>query len=237
MDGMIDPDVLVVGAGPTGLTLACDLARRGVRVRLIDRAPQFPTGSRGKGLSPRTLEVLDDLGVVDTVLASGVTHLPHRKYRGAEVVDETDPEEGREATPEVPYPVGLMIPQWRLEQILRQHLADLGGVVETGTELHELVQDPDGVTATVTTPSGGCARVRARYLVGCDGGRSTVRRLLGLKLHGHTPQAQVMAVGGVRVDGLDRDAWHQWFTQDGGIMVCPLPGTDCFQVQASPELV
>jgi 2-polyprenyl-6-methoxyphenol hydroxylase-like FAD-dependent oxidoreductase len=79
-------DVLIVGAGPTGLTLACDLARRGIATRIIDRAPVFPHGSRGKGLSPRSLEVLDDLGVIDRVLAAGVTHLPHRKYRGTEVV-------------------------------------------------------------------------------------------------------------------------------------------------------
>jgi choline dehydrogenase-like flavoprotein len=73
-------DVLVVGAGPTGLTLACDLARRGVAVRIVDRAPEFPRGSRGKGLSPRSLEVLDDLGLIDQLLKAGVTHLPHRKY-------------------------------------------------------------------------------------------------------------------------------------------------------------
>src|SRR5215470_15429333 len=109
-------DVLVVGAGPTGLTLACDLARRGVAVRIVDRAPQVPAGSRGKGLSPRSLEVLDDLGVIDRMLAAGATHLPHRKYRGAEVVAEADPEAGREPTPDIPYPVGLMIPQWRVEQ-------------------------------------------------------------------------------------------------------------------------
>jgi 2-polyprenyl-6-methoxyphenol hydroxylase-like FAD-dependent oxidoreductase len=84
-------DVLVVGAGPTGLTLACALARHGVAVRIVDRVSEFPQGSRGKGLNPRTIEVLDDLGVVDDVLASGRTHLPHRKYRGAEVVAEVDP--------------------------------------------------------------------------------------------------------------------------------------------------
>jgi 2-polyprenyl-6-methoxyphenol hydroxylase-like FAD-dependent oxidoreductase len=106
----------VVGAGPTGLTLACDLARRGVAVRIVDRAPEFPHGSRGKGLSPRSLEVLDDLGVVDQLLKSGVTHLPSRKYRGAEVIAEADPRAGWLPTPDVPYPTGLMLPQWRVER-------------------------------------------------------------------------------------------------------------------------
>src|ERR1051326_8987503 len=122
MRGVPQTDVLVVGAGPTGLTLACDLARRGVAVRIVDRAPEFPAGSRGKGLSPRSLEVFDDLGVIDRMLASGATHVPHRKYRGAEVVAEVDPEAGRLPTPDVPYPVGLMIPPWRGEQVLPARL-------------------------------------------------------------------------------------------------------------------
>jgi 2-polyprenyl-6-methoxyphenol hydroxylase-like FAD-dependent oxidoreductase len=231
MPAMTQTDVLVAGAGPTGLTLAYDLARRGVAVRIVDRAPEFPHGSRGKGLSPRSLEVLDDLGVVGQLLTSGVTHLPHRKYRGAQVVAETDPGDGRVSTPDVPYPTGLLIPQWRVEQALRERLAEFGVAVESGAELGDFSEDADGVTATVAG-----TRIQARYLVGCDGGRSTVRRGLGLRLHGETPDVQLMAVGDVGVEGLGRDAWHQWFADDGAIMLCPLPGTDVFQVQASHEL-
>jgi 2-polyprenyl-6-methoxyphenol hydroxylase-like FAD-dependent oxidoreductase len=224
-------DVVVVGAGPTGLTLACDLARRGVAVRIVDRAQEFAGGSRGKGLSPRSLEVLDDLAVIDRVLASGITHLPHRKYQGAEVIAEVDPEAGLVRTPDIPYPTGLMIPQWRVEQILRERLADFGVAVELGAELRSFRQHADGVTAMI-----GEAQLEARYLVGCDGGRSTVRTALGLPLRGQTPDIQLMAVGDVEVDGLGRDAWHQWFTGGSAIMLCPLPGTRAFQVQASHEL-
>src|ERR1700716_1339497 len=74
---MTQADVLVVGAGPTGLTLACDLARRGVAVRIVDRVPEFPHGSRGKGLSPRSLEGFDDLGVADPVPKARLTPRPH----------------------------------------------------------------------------------------------------------------------------------------------------------------
>src|ERR1700685_3760064 len=101
---MAQTDVLVVGGGPTGLTLALDLARRGVAVRIIDQAPEFPCGSRGKGLSPRSLEVLDDLAAIDQVLACGTTRMPHRKYRGAEVIAEIDPGAGQVPTPDIPYP-------------------------------------------------------------------------------------------------------------------------------------
>lgn len=222
--------VLVVGAGPTGLTLALDLARRGTPVRVVEKTPGFATGSRGKGLSPRTLEVLDDLGVIDEALASGVTHLPHRRYQGAEVVAEVDAVAGVRPSAEVPYPVGLLIPQWRVEEILRERLAGYGVSVELGAELTAFSQDAAGVTALVNG-----AEIRVDYLVGCDGGRSPIRKALGIGFLGETSETQLMACGDVKVDGLDRAAWHQWFTAEGAMMLCPLPGTDSFQVQASPE--
>src|ERR1700759_4184301 len=86
-----DTSVLIVGAGPTGLTLACELARRGVSFRLIDKAEKYFAGSRGKGLQPRSLEVMDDFGIVDEILALGRFHLPFRGYDGATVLGERDP--------------------------------------------------------------------------------------------------------------------------------------------------
>jgi len=225
--------VLVVGAGPTGLTLACDLARRGVFVRVIDQAQEFATGSRGKGLQPRTLEVFDDLGVVDEILAAGNRRLIFRQYRGTELIREIDPSAAYPRTPDVPYPSALLIPQWSVERILRARLAELGVAVELGRELVELEQNGDAVLATVAG-QGGTQKTEVDYLVGCDGGRSGVRKSLGIPLEGTTAATEQLLIGDVEVDGLAPDAWYQWFTPEHVTLLCPLPGTQAWQFQASP---
>ena len=88
MESLTDADVLIAGAGPTGLTLALELARRGVGVRIIDKADRFSVGSRGDGISPRTLEVFEDLGVLDEVIGSGISAPLTRVYAGKQVVWE-----------------------------------------------------------------------------------------------------------------------------------------------------
>ncbi|MFF3458974.1 FAD-dependent oxidoreductase [Streptomyces sp. NPDC002730] len=224
-------DVLIVGAGPTGLTLAYDLARRGVTVRIIDKNAAHHHGSRGKTLHPRSLEILEDLGVADRIVADGTAHLMFRKYFDGEYVSDIDPFAGDGPAPDAPFDSGVFIGQWRIEEILRDRLAACGVQVELGAELIGFVQDADGVTATLTDGR----RIQAAYLVGCDGGRSAVRNTLGLPFEGHTEQVQAMVCGDVEAGGISRDYWHQWFTPDGAIMLCPIPGTDSFQLQATPE--
>ncbi|MGJ6968060.1 FAD-dependent oxidoreductase [Streptosporangium sp. G11] len=152
---MDQTQVLVVGAGPTGLTLAVDLARRGVDVRIVERSPEPPAGSRGKGVQPRTQEVLDDLGVIEEVLATGEIYPAMRAYREDRVIWEGRMHEIREPDAEVPYPMVLMQPQWRIERILRDRLAELGRRVEFGVEVTGFEQDEDGVTVTLTGPGLG----------------------------------------------------------------------------------
>ena len=123
---MNETQVLIVGAGPTGLTLAIELARRGVGFRIVEKTPGHPAGSRGKGLQPRTQEIFDDLGVIDEVSATGRDYPPLRAYAGDEVVWEGGMHEHREPEAAVPYPMVLMQPQWRTERILRDRLAELG---------------------------------------------------------------------------------------------------------------
>jgi 2-polyprenyl-6-methoxyphenol hydroxylase-like FAD-dependent oxidoreductase len=222
--------VLIVGAGPTGLTLACELARRGTAVRIIEKSPEFHSGSRGKTLNPRSLEVFESLGILPELLAHGRTDLLLRKYRDGEIVTDTDPFAVLEPTPSAPYVRGLFIAQWQVEEILRTRLAEWGVTVELGTELTGFEQTEKSVVAT--TAAG--KRIAAEYLVACDGGRSTIRKSLPVTFDGRTEEGRMMILGDVEAEGLSRDHWHQWIDEDGAILLCPL-GERSFQLQALPE--
>jgi 2-polyprenyl-6-methoxyphenol hydroxylase-like FAD-dependent oxidoreductase len=206
----MDVDVLIAGAGPTGLTLALDLVRRGIRVRIVDKAGRVSVGSRGDGIQPRTLEVFEDLGVLDEVLSSGIPAPVTRIYAHDQVVWE-----GRMAEPvaprsDVPYPNLWFVPQWRTEQILRSRLAAHGVHVELSAGVVDFDQDEDGVT---TRLEGGEA-LRVAYLVGADGGRSTVRRRLAVSFVGETNDDVALLLADVRVEGLDHEYGHGWMLDE-----------------------
>ncbi|MGW6705638.1 FAD-dependent monooxygenase [Streptomyces sp. NPDC054956] len=230
-------DVLVVGAGPTGLALALDLTRRGVRTLVVERAGSLFPGSRGKGLQPRTLEVLDDLGVGDAVQASsapapigqiwqdGTPVGEHNMLGDSGVGGPTDTE---------PHPRARLLPQWRTQEILCERLTGLGGRIAFGTALSALGQDADGVTAHLADGS----TLRAAYLVAADGGRSTVRKALGIGMTGETVDPAPMVVADVRLrpGALDRDHWHLFpGADDGFAALCPLPGTEDYQLVARTD--
>jgi 2-polyprenyl-6-methoxyphenol hydroxylase-like FAD-dependent oxidoreductase len=225
-------DALIVGAGPTGLTLACLLARSGVAVRLIDANPEPQRGSRGKGLQPRSLELFDDLGIVERVVARGVLGMPIRSHDEKGNVEIQDLQRRPPPRPDAPYLASLLTPQWRVEEALRARLAESGGAPEFGVELTGFTQDDEAVVADVAS-AGGPAKIRARWLVGCDGGRSVVRHAAGISFLGETLDMFRMLLGDFGVEGLDRDHWHTWRGPEGFLALCPLPSTDQFQLQAS----
>ncbi|WP_223864438.1 FAD-dependent oxidoreductase [Streptomyces sp. 5-10] len=224
-----EPDVLICGAGAAGLTLAIDLARRNVGFLLIDKAAGPFMGSRGKGIQPRSQEVFEDLGVIDRVVASGGEYPVQRFYADEGPVDRpairmSDP------TPEEPYQIPLLVPQFLTERCLRERLAELGHAPLYGHELTGIDQDDDGVSARIATPTGE-RTVRAAYLVGADGGSSFVRKSLDIGFPGRTLGVRAV-VADVRADGVSADAWHRWGQgTDAQVSLCPLCGTDMFQYQ------
>ena len=202
---MVDTDVLIVGAGPVGLTLAIDLGRRGIDCVLIERkpAPQFlPKMER---CNARTMEIFRRLGLADRIRAAGLPphvpmdvyvalamnerpllHLPYPSVAQARA-DIAACRDG--SMPLEPY---QLISQYTLEPLLAAEAASLPSVrICFSTEFVSLSQDTEHVQATVRTASGPDSRITARYLVGCDGGTSAVRRHLGIELSGDAGLAQL----------------------------------------------
>jgi bifunctional hydroxylase/dehydrase len=180
----VDTDVIVVGAGPTGLMLAGELRLGGAEVLVAERLPE-PTGqSRGLGFTARTMEIFDQRGLVP---AFGGLETSPRGHFGGIQFDYTVLPDGHFGA--------RGIPQSQTEAVLQQWAVALGADVRRGWELLELSQDGDAVQAAVATPEG-VRQLRARYLVGCDGGHSTVRRLAGFDFPG-TPASREMYLADV----------------------------------------
>jgi 2-polyprenyl-6-methoxyphenol hydroxylase-like FAD-dependent oxidoreductase len=222
----ISTDVLICGAGAAGLALAIELGRRGVAFQIVEKAAVPFNGSRGKGIQPRTLEVFEDMGIVDRVAAIGGFYPMQRAYTADGFKDEpmmtADP-----ATPAEPYTRPLMLPQFLTEGLMRDRLTELGHRVTFGSELTGFKETKDGVTGAVDG-----RKVHARYLIGADGGRSFVRRTLDIGFPGQT-LAMRAVVADLSLEGLDRHFWHRWGSSVGNqIAICPLSGTDLFQLQA-----
>lgn len=228
--------VLIVGAGPTGLLLAGELARHGVTCRLIDEAGSRRSAPRAINLHARTLEVLDDLGLTGDLLALG------RPVHGVNVSSAPEP-----LTPtgarrlvhlsldvlDTPYPFILSLPQTDTERVLEGFAERCGVRVERSVRLTGLAQDAEGVTARLEhLERGRVESVRCTWLVGCDGEQSTVRRALNLPFTG-AHYAEVFALADVRLAWERPDDQAQVFVSPQGIlMFMPLPGDGRWRIVA-----
>lgn len=175
-----DPEVLVVGAGPTGLTLACELARRGIRPRIIDERFEPSQQSRAFGVHARTMELFDSMGAIQALLARGNPAQGLSVYSRGQRIAHI-PMNGQIDSK---YPYVLIVAQSDTERVLTEHLAGLGVTIERSTALVGFEQDEHGVTADLRLPDGAGQAVRCRYLIGCDGAHSVVRKRLGIEFEG-----------------------------------------------------
>lgn len=213
-----DTDVLVVGAGPTGLVMACELLRRGVRVRLIDKLTTASDKSRALVVQARSLEVFKNMGVADEFVASGMRTVKIEFYvdgrqRGQLALRDIGADD-------TPYPYLLMIPQDRTETILTGLLSRLGGRIERGVELKTLMQDADGVTAQLST-----GPLRCRWIVGCDGAHSVVRHQIGLPFDGAAYEQGFLLVDAHLGDWpIDVNSLALFVTKQGLLVQFPING-------------
>jgi 2-polyprenyl-6-methoxyphenol hydroxylase-like FAD-dependent oxidoreductase len=224
-----DLDVLIVGAGPTGLALACDLLRRGTEVRIVDAADGPFGGSRAKALQPRTLELFDDLGLSEDVARHGIDY-PLLSIHLGPLAVPWGMLARHKPSASIPYPNPMLIAQSDTDLCLRSQLERFGGRVEYGKRLISYEDRGEGIVATVEG-SGTAEQVSARFLVGADGGASAVRKQMGVDFVGTTDESDRLIVADVTLDGLRRDRWHAWPRTEGrGVSLCPLPGGDRFQL-------
>ncbi len=216
----LETDALVVGAGPTGLFLASELARHGMSCRLVDQSERPSEWSKALGVHARTLEILDLVGLGPEVLERGKpvrgisfygANGSARRFAHVELEDL-----------DTPYPFVLGLPQSETERILAAHAARLGVPIERGVRFAALTQHEDGVEAELELPGGTTAKASARWLIGCDGAHSTVRKALGLPFRGASRE-QDFALADVRL-AWDRseDEAHVFFSPDGVLAAIPM---------------
>ena len=221
-------DVLIVGAGPTGLMLANQLGRRGVRTLIIDRHQGPAEQTRAMAVHARTLEIFAHLGVADRALALGRRGTGANMWiAGRRAARIPLQEMGQGLSP---YPFVLMLGQDDTERILGARLRDWGSEVQWNTELVALDQHTDHVTATIRRANGTTETVTATYLAGCDGGRSSVREMNGIGFPGE-PYEHVFFVADTEATGpMVPDELNVYLWRDGFTLLFPMAGTNRWRV-------
>jgi 2-polyprenyl-6-methoxyphenol hydroxylase-like FAD-dependent oxidoreductase len=215
----VETEVLIVGAGPVGLTLAAALTRYGVSVRILDKAAERSDQSRALVVWSRTLELLDHAGWSADIVAAGLKVSAANIVSGSKTIARI--ELGKVATP---HPYAVMLPQSEIERLLEARLNALGVRVERGVEMLRFAQGPGDVATIVHNADGSEEKIRCLWLVGCDGAHSAVRHELRMVFTGDTlPSSWILA--DVRLRGMRNPdeievGWHA----DGMLAIFPLAG-------------
>jgi 2-polyprenyl-6-methoxyphenol hydroxylase-like FAD-dependent oxidoreductase len=190
-------DVIIVGAGPTGLALACQLIRCGVDFIIFDKKETTTPYSKAIGVQARTLEIYEQIGLAEKLIAEGAKAEKARLVEGGEVRGEVELANIGEGMS--PYPFLLLIEQGKHEKILYDFIQANGKDVRWQTELESFSQTEAGVKANVKNADGTSETIEAKFLVGCDGAKSFVRNTLGLTFEGSTFE-RLFYVADVEID-------------------------------------
>lgn len=209
---MKKPEVLIIGAGPTGLTLAIECCRHGVPVRIVDHNAAHSNQSKALAIWSGTLECFGVMGIVDEFLKVA---LPVRHFVFADhgkILNKIPSNRGVDSI----YPSPIILPQSQTEEILERYLGSLGVKVEREVELKSFSQDEESVQVKLQHADGSCETTSVKYLAGCDGARSAVRHGLGLEFLGETEQLNFVLIDAKVEGGLKEDEvfinWDEDYT-------------------------
>lgn len=211
-------DVLVVGAGPVGLTMAAEVVRHGLTCRLIDKAAAPSDKSKALVLWSRSIEMLDAIGIAPFFVRAGL------RGRGVSIYSEGKRLLHVQFAIDSPYDYALLIPQNITERLLTEHAGRLGVRVERAVELASFAVDESGVTSQISSENGRTELVRSRWLIGCDGAHSTVRHVLGVPFAGDAePNDWLLA--DIHLEGsLPTDEISIFFHSHGVLAFFPIVG-------------
>jgi 2-polyprenyl-6-methoxyphenol hydroxylase-like FAD-dependent oxidoreductase len=228
METTIKTDVVIIGAGPTGLSLACQFVRYGIDFVIIERNEGITPYSKAIGVHARTLEIYEQIGLAQKAIEQGAIAGKGRLLAGGEVRGELDFSNIGQGLS--PYPYVLLLEQSKNEQLLYEYLKSRRKEVLWKTELESFLQTEVGITAQVKTSEGAYQTIEAKYLVGCDGAKSTVRDALGLEFRGSTFE-RVFYVADAQVDWkFSHDALHICLSKDSLLVFFPLKGENRYRI-------
>jgi 2-polyprenyl-6-methoxyphenol hydroxylase-like FAD-dependent oxidoreductase len=234
MPTTIKTDVIIIGAGPTGLSLACQLTRHGIDFVIIDKNEGVTPYSKALGVHARTLEIYEQMGLAAKAVEEGTVAGKVRMLESGRIVGEVDLSNVGEGLS--PYPYLLVLEQSENERLLYKYLQSYHREVLWQTELKSLTQDSTGVTAQVHRSAGDSQILEGKYLVGCDGPKSPVRHALGLSFAGSTFE-RLFYVADVQIDwAYSHDALHVCLARNGVVAFFPMRGEKRWRiVGAFPE--
>jgi 2-polyprenyl-6-methoxyphenol hydroxylase-like FAD-dependent oxidoreductase len=224
----INTDVIIIGGGPTGLSLACQFIRYGIDLVIVEKNESFTRFSKAIGVQARTLEIYEQLGLAQPAIEEGEIASKIRLIEGGEVRGEMHLSNfGKDLSA---YPYMLMLEQSKNEELLYRYLERHGREVWWNTELESFSQDENGVTARVKRDSGELQTITGKYLVGCDGASSPVRHGLGLTFEGSTFE-RLFYVADARIDWeLPHDSLHVCLAREVFTAFFPMKGENRYRI-------